>query len=563
MRSKKKARLAWSVLGIGLMVIGMAVHAAPSREDIWRDDFNRPPGDNVGNGWSEFEATGSDASIAMSDGRYALKLSNDNTYVTRMIPITGYSNVEIVWEVRGSPAQKPYDVVRMHITKDGGQTWQYRVAVFLVYSKDGWPSYSVLALNPDYYVPGFGIRLSLDLDLESSSGSSDTANRDALVDYLILTGIPSGDTVPPLVTNVAATPDPQTFDGDVLIAADVTDNAGIASVEYTLDGGSNWTAMTLGTGSTYTATLDGPFVGNYSVCVRATDTASPPNTSDGTACDTFAVTAAQLGIAFAGQELDLDGAPTQLKAEVTGPCSSGAEVEFFAAVGSGYASVGTADTDTSGVATVNAVLPVGVHDIKVTVGDQDMDPDSAPECKGDTDIGITVVADPKASSTGGGWYKVDVDATPPRVNFGYTAQRKFNKKLDEYSTSGNLLWMHQDSYRLKGVIDSGGMLPEEMCDPEFAACAAFAGEGTLYEHNPAYDPACLPTEYCGLEWINPSPNTPFVIFVNDGGTSRECVSKKKCKDVEKPDQFGIEIELESIPAESDPVYLNGGNLVVR
>ena len=48
-----------------------------------------------------------------------------------------------------------------------------------------------------------------------------------------------------------------------------------------------------------------------------------------------------------------------------------------------------------------------------------------------------------------------------------------------------------------------------------------------------------------------------------GGTSPECVSKKKCEDVDKPDQFGIEIAFESIPAESKPVYLNGGNLVVR
>jgi hypothetical protein len=249
-----------------------------------------------------------------------------------------------------------------------------------------------------------------------------------------------------------------------------------------------------------TATLGGLNVKTYEVCVRARDVAD--NTSDGMACDTFDVNAAQLGIAFAGQELDLDGAPTQLKAEVTGPCSSGAEVEFFADSGSGYGSVGTASTDTSGVATLNAALLVGVHDIRVEVDDQDLGVDSAPECLGDSDTGITAVADPKASSTGGGWYKID-SLSPPRVNFGYTAQREYNKKLDVYSTSGNLLW------------------------------------------------------------INPIPHTPFVIFVNDGGTSRECVSKKKCKDVEKPDQFGIQMELESVPAESYPVYLNGGNLVVR
>jgi hypothetical protein len=393
----------------------------------------------------------------------------------------------------------------------------------------------------------------------------------ALVDDVVVVAESGcgGDTAPPVVTNVAATPDPQTFDGDVLISADVTDDTGIASVEYTLDGGSNWTAMTLGAGSTYTATLDAPFVGDYSVCVRATDTADPANTSEPSCdnvegdCEGFEVQPAQATITFGGQELDLDGAPTQLKAEVTGPCSSGAEVSFFMGIGDDqWQTLGKADTNISGEVTLSGALPVGVHDIKVEVGDQDLDGDSAPECLGAFDTGITVVADPKASSTGGGWYKID-GLSPPRVNFGYTAQRKYNKKLDEYSTSGNLLWMHQDSYRLKGVIDSGGMLPAEMCDSEFAACAAFAGKGTLYDHNPAYDPTYPPTDYRGVEWINPSPNTPFVIFVNDGGTSRECVGKKKCKEVEKPDQFGIQIELESVPAESDPVYLNGGNLVVK
>jgi hypothetical protein len=237
-------------------------------------------------------------------------------------------------------------------------------------------------------------------------------------------------------------------------------------------------------------------------------------------------------------------------------------VEFFVDLGSGYVSQGKDTTDTSGVATKQVSLPSGVYDIRVEVEGQDLGGDDAVECDGDTDIGITVVADAKASSTGGGWYKID-GLTPPRVNFGYTAQTKYDKKLGEDVTKGNLVWIHQDSWRLKGVIDAGGKLPDEMCDTEFSSCAAFAGEGTLYEYNPNYDPLCAPNLPCGQEWVNPSPNTPFLFYAKDGGTSRECVSKKKCKDVEKPDQFGIRIELESVPAESDPVYLNGGNLVVK
>jgi hypothetical protein len=557
-----------ALLSMGAILLLTAL--ASQADVLFSDNFERMqyPDYPLGNGWIEHEFSTLDVRTYQIDGGKVVMLLKNrhpippHAAASRMLSTFGYSGITVSFIYRGSyVSANNYtgaDALSFAFTTDGGTNWS-TVATYPL------SSYAFATVSLPLPVSagnqaGFGIRFYTTI-----AAAQQAEYRGAQVDNVSVTGNfgTSGDSTPPAVSAVMA--DDVVYDSNVVVTAMVNDGSSkIKSAEYRLDAGS-WILMSAADGAfdefseSVTATISAPVVGNYRVCVKATDVAD--NISDGTACDTFDVTPAQLSIAFAGQELDLDGAPTQLKAEVTGPCSSGAEVEFFADVGSGYASVGTADTDTSGVATVNAVLPVGVHDIKVKVDDQDMGGDSAPECKGDTDIGITVVADPKASSTGGGWYKVD--ATPPRVNFGYTAQRKYNKKLDEYSTSGNLLWMHQDSYRLKGVIDSGGMLPEEMCDPEFAACAAFAGEGTLYEHNPAYDPACLPTEYCGLEWINPSPNTPFVIFVNDGGTSRECVSKKKCKDVEKPDQFGIEIELESIPAESDPVYLNGGNLVVR
>ena len=386
------------------------------------------------------------------------------------------------------------------------------------------------------------------------------------LDNMYYGSVATADTTAPVVSNVNA--DDVVFPSDAVVTALAEDTeSNIKSAEYSRDGLPG-VAMSAADGSfdeqaeNLTATLSGLLVKTYEVCVTATDVND--NTSDGTACDTFEVTAAQLAVAFAGPELDLDGAPTELEAEVTGPCASGAEVEFFADLGSGYVSQGKANADLSGVATKSVNLPDGgIYDIKVVVGDQNLGGDDAAECLGDEDTsGITVVADPKASSTGGGWYKID-GLSPPRVNFGYTAQSKYNKKLDEYSTKGNLVWMHQEQYRLKGVITEGGKLPEEMCDSEFAACAAFGGEGTLYEHNPNYDPGCPSYLTCGQEWINGIANTPFVIFVNDGGTSRECLNKKKCKEVEKPDQFGIQIDYESIPAESDPLYLNGGNLVVR
>jgi len=352
----------------------------------------------------------------------------------------------------------------------------------------------------------------------------------------------------------------------VILTATATDTeSNIVSAAYLRDGsaGGDMTAADGAfdeTSEDLKATLSGLMVKTHEVCVEATDQGG--NTSDGTACDTFDVTAAQLEVAFVGQLLDIDGAPTELTAEVTGPCSSGADVKFLADFGSGYEYQGKAEADLSGVATLTADLPVGIHDVKVEVGDQDLGGDSAPECKGDSDTGLIVVSDARASSNGGGWYKID-GLTPPRVNFGYTVQTKYNKKLDEYTTSGNLLWMHQGNYRLKGVINAGSKLPDQACPNEFAACAAFAGEGTLYQHNPAYDPECIQEYGCEPEWINAIPSNAFVFFVNDGGIVEECLNKKKCKEVELPDQFGIAIAIENVSGETDPVDLSGGNLVVR
>lgn len=565
-----KANKKWCqrlLLGVALMGVATVVQA----DVIFNDNFNRSPGDTVGNGWIE------DEGISSAVALYNLGPPRDvvlqvfgaqdeppDAAATRLVSTSGYEDIFVKFAYRGSyySGVVRSDYLYIDYTPDGGNSWILLMSYRLEDANWHMTSLSVLGLKDN---AGFGIRLRTTIN-RTSPYNWDI--RGAQIDALSIEGSHLGsptDTTPPAVSSVSAAD--VAFPSDVTVSAIATDTqSNIKSAEYSRDG-APWTPMSATDGAfdemseDLTATISGLFVNTYEVCVRATDVED--NTTDGTDCDMFDVTAAQLSIAFAGQELDLDGPPTQLKAEVTGPCSSGAEVEFFADLGSGYVSQGSADTDTSGVATMNASLPAGVYDIKVEVGDQDLGGDSEPECDGDMDTGITVVADPNASSTGGGWYKID-GLTPPRANFGYTAQRKYNKKLDEYFTSGNLLWMHQDSWRLKGAIDSGGMLPEEMCDSEFAACAAFAGEGTIYEHNTQYDPACLPTEYCGLEWVNPTPNTPFVLFVNDGGTSRECVGKKRnCKDVEKPDQFGIQIELETLDAESDPLYLSGGNLIVR
>ena len=384
---------------------------------------------------------------------------------------------------------------------------------------------------------------------------------------------------PPVVSDVTA--GDAVFPGEVTLTAMVTDaESVVASAEYTLDGGANWTMMNAAddafesASEGVTATLSGLSAGTYQVCVRASDVGGNTSEISGDVemgdCDAFEVAAAELGIAFVGELLNADGDATQLQAQVTGPaaCAIGSEIYFSRRLDEegGREDLGYAISDESGMAALQVPLAVGVHEITVEVEAQYLggDGDSEPECLGDTDTGIMVVADARASSTGGGWYKIE-GLTPPRVNFGYTAQTKYNKKLDAYSTSGNLLWMHQDNYRLKGTINAGGKVPVEGCPEGFAACAAFAGEGTLYQYNEAYEPDCDPeSEYgCEPEWINAIPNNPFIFFVNDGGIIEECLNKKKCKEVVQPDQFGIEIAIENVSGESAPVYLNGGNLVVR
>ena len=567
---------------LGMAFLGSAAYA--HAEEIFRDDFNRYGNPDVGNGWIEIERDTDDVMLVSDASNGYLRLKDHregenwwedepDAAATRMFSTEGYEDIypEVRFDALDASLDQG-DVLFVEYTVNGGTSWSTWSAIL---NYDGWRMYKpyspldALANNN----PNFGIRFKTDLKNESTTSNLNI--RGALIDYVVVTGTPlapPADTTPPSVSKVTA--GDVEFPSDVNVTATATDaQSNIKSAEYSRDG-TPWVAMSAADGAfdefseDLTATLSGLFVKTHEVCVRAADVED--NQSNGSTCDLFDVTAAQLSITFAGPLLDIDGSPTELKAELTGPCSSGAKVEFFADFGSGYQLLDTETTDLSGVATLNADLPAGIHDIKVAVAGQNLGGDDAVECVGDWDSGVTVVPDANASSTGGGWYKIE-GLTPPRVNFGYTAQTKYNKKLREDETKGNLVWMHQDSWRLKGVIDGGGKLPDGECADEFAECAAFAGTGTLYEYNSNYDPYCpsYNFSYCGLEWINPSPNTPFIFFANDGGTSRECIGKKKCKEVEKPDQFGIQISLEALDAESesgateDLFYLNGGNLVVK
>ena len=234
-----------------------------------------------------------------------------------------------------------------------------------------------------------------------------------------------------------------------------------------------------------------------------------------------------LTVSFDGEFYDLNGAPTTLKATVSGglpACIEDKPVLFRweqSPATAPYDSGDSAPANSSGVATtVQTLAPGFIYEVEVEVEDVDIGGDSDPECLGDKDVGMTVVADPNASSTGGGWYKVPAVASP-RVNFGYVANVKYDRKRDETATSGNVLWVNTGKWRLQGKISSSGVIACPSVD--FSACAVFGGMATLYEHNPDY-PAISPDE-----WINPQELTPFAFTVQDGGTSRVCTSKKNCR----------------------------------
>lgn len=118
------------------------------------------------------------------------------------------------------------------------------------------------------------------------------------VDYSGQTVAVSGcDTVPPLVSNVVASPNPVPLNTGSTLTATVDDtmtgDSNIASAAYSLDKGS-WTPMSASDGAfdspteQVTAQLPGePAAGVHTVCVRGADVAG--NVSDGSACIQFAV----------------------------------------------------------------------------------------------------------------------------------------------------------------------------------------------------------------------------------------------------------------------------------
>ncbi|MFZ9629173.1 MAG: right-handed parallel beta-helix repeat-containing protein [Ilumatobacteraceae bacterium] len=359
----------------------------------------------------------------------------------------------------------------------------------------------------------------------------------------------------------SSTPDPTFVGNSVTVAGTVEitglggDTSGITSLGGRVDAGN-------GTNSCSDSTLTGTVTNllfdfscaflttapsSTAVSADYTDTSPVPfygTSSDDQAHDVYSIE--NLDITFNGEYFDADGlGTTRLSATIDGGtamCESGVEVTFTLTPVVGSPIITTATTGLDGTASTTATVAVGVYDVTVKATDTE-------GCIYTDGLGTLVVFNKDAATAGGGWYKVD--ASPPRVNFGYTVQVKVNRRLDQTTVSGQLLWTHQATSRLKGTV-SGYYVPvacPTVDSLSFSRCARFSGTGTLYDYNPETE-----------RWINPRTVT-FEVWVADGGQSS--MAKRGGPKQAKPDAFGITITGETVGGESAPIQLNGGNLQIR
>jgi hypothetical protein len=275
------------------------------------------------------------------------------------------------------------------------------------------------------------------------------------------------------------------------------------------------------------------------------------SSSDYDSSECFIVNPASATVVYTGNFNDADGPPTKLSATVTSsyePCVSSRQVTF-ALDGSTTdylgvnAKTATTVAPTSGTYTRSAstdqTLAYDIYELAVSVADKDLGSDGILECSAGSDLtNIVTVAQPGSDAHGGGWYKVD-GATPPRVNTGFTV-----KKQKDGSYKGQILWMNNSKWKLKGTLDGYGVFA---CPPgTFVTCGLATGTGTLY----AWDAG-------SASWVNPQAVSFSAKFYDGGYTT---CAKKNCTKQERPDWFGMQINLLNIPPESAPLQLMGGSI---
>lgn len=240
-------------------------------------------------------------------------------------------------------------------------------------------------------------------------------------------------------------------------------------------------------------------------------------------------------ITYTGPLLDTDGdGTTLLSASLASgeqSCIENQTVNFYV----DNVLVAAIPTDTNGDASYLASLPSNnVYEIRVEFP-------GAGICQSSSDTEELTVAKSGYTAYGGGWYIPTGEAD--RANFGISALRKYNKKTQTYSTTGELLWKFDTSSRLKSrSITQIGYVTKT----GYAKCAAIGGVGALT----SWDVGTM-------SWVNPK-TVNFVATVCDGGSGR-----KGGKKYDKPDAFGLSIAGVSIPGESGIVRLSGGSIKVN
>ena len=200
------------------------------------------------------------------------------------------------------------------------------------------------------------------------------------VTELNLTVVPPPDTTAPSVTIVALSPDP-TNDNTPTFTGTATDTqSNISSVEYRVDSGS-WTAATASDGAFdslsegYTFTTSALSNGAHTVYVRATDAASPPNTTAEAsyASDSFTVDTGAPSVTIVALSPDPtnDNTPT-FAGTATDTLSIISRVEYKVDSGSwalATASDGAFDSLSEGYTFTTSALSDGAHTVYVRATD--------------------------------------------------------------------------------------------------------------------------------------------------------------------------------------------------
>lgn len=202
---------------------------------------------------------------------------------------------------------------------------------------------------------------------------------------------------------------------------------------------------------------------------------------------------------------------------------------------------GSATTNASGVASLTTTLSGGVNDLFFEfAGDAD--------CLGSSNTVTVVVAGTGDASNGGGNYTV---SGAGRVNFGYIAQVKTDKRTLVKTVSGNLLWHVQGKTRIKGTVTAYTQQTCPSGSPTGLICAVVVGTGQLFTWDSATE-----------SWVAGASGVSFTATVWDGGTSSSG-KKGSTTTVLKPDFFGMNIASQTVAGEAAPVEIKGGNIVVK